>query len=98
MMAVGSNDGTIKLWDAKTGKRLQTLDDDSELVHSAADQTPYKPNTQVSLADGWVTFGGQKLIRLPLEYRQFSCSATKDGTLALGYDDGRVFIVAFRTD
>ncbi|KAJ5647182.1 hypothetical protein N7490_003554 [Penicillium lividum] len=97
-VASGSRDQTIKLWDAKTGKELQTLEGHSNSVASVVGQNSYKPNPQVSIANDWIVFRNKNLIWLPAEYRTFYCSAIQDGTLALGYTNGRVFIIGFRTD
>lgn len=104
-VASGSYDKTIKLWDATTGKEQQTLEGHSGSVqltgwdssgafsHAALNQ----PNPQLSLTHNWVSFGGERLLWLPSEYRSFSCSDTKGGLLALGYDNGRVIIIGFYT-
>jgi WD40 repeat protein len=43
MVASGSNDGTIKLWDAKTGSELQTVEGYSRSVQSVA----FSPDSQM---------------------------------------------------
>jgi hypothetical protein len=55
----------------------------------------HKANSRIFVAEDWVVFGNEKALWLPFEYRQPSCSAIKDDTLALGYNDGRVSIVVF---
>ena len=97
-MASGSYDNTIKLWDGQTGKELQTLKGHSDSVASVVGQSSYKPKPQVSIANDWIAFRNENLIWLPAEYRKFHSSAIQDGTLALGYANGTVFIVGFRTD
>ncbi|PIG69509.1 G-protein beta WD-40 repeats containing protein, partial [Aspergillus arachidicola] len=78
----GSDDKTIKLWDAKTGMELQM----------------FKGNSYpVTLSNTWVALGGEDLIWLPFEYRDFTCYAVKDATLVLGHRNGCVSIVAFHT-
>jgi WD40 repeat protein len=97
-VASGSDAKTIKLWDAKTGKELQTLEGHSGSVASVVGQSSYKPNPQVSIANDWIAFRNENLIWLPAEYRKFHRSAIQHGSLSLGYTNGRVFIVGFRTD
>lgn len=98
-LASGSDDHTIKLWDAITGKERQTLEGHSSQVRSVA----FSPDgqtvcPQVSLANDWVSLGGEKLLWLPSDYRSFSCSATtQGGILALGCGDGHVVTVGFCT-
>ncbi|KAI9034767.1 WD40 repeat domain-containing protein, partial [Aspergillus affinis] len=102
-IASGSYDGTIKLWNAETGEQRQTKEDSSILVHAVAlyarDGIHVNPTSDlratphISLADHWVRFGGEKVLWLPSEYRQFSCFATNEDVLALGYRNGRVFII-----
>jgi WD40 repeat protein len=53
----------------------------------------FKP--QASLSNNWVALAGENLLWLPPEYRQYSCLAFKDATLALGYGDRRVSILGF---
>jgi WD40 repeat protein len=97
-VASGSDDKTIKLWDAKTGKELQTLEGHSDSVASIIGQSLYNPNPQVSMANDWIAFDNESLIWLPAKYCKFNCSAIQNGTLALGYPNGRVFHRWFLTD
>ncbi|KAL2829877.1 hypothetical protein BJY01DRAFT_227656 [Aspergillus pseudoustus] len=93
-MASGSYDKTIKLWDTKTGSQIRTREGHSNLLTSVAstDET----NFQIAVDDNWVIFAGERLLWLPSYYRQFTCSSTLNGTLALGYSDGRVLIMGFQ--
>jgi WD40 repeat protein len=92
-LASASFDNTIKLWDITTGMHRQTLEDHSDSVYAVLNEP--KSNFQVSLSNAWITLGGENLLWLPSEYRGFVCHAVKDATLALGYRDGRVFIIEF---
>ncbi|KAJ5663963.1 hypothetical protein N7507_004694, partial [Penicillium longicatenatum] len=83
-VASGSSDNTIKLWDARMGKELQTLEGHADSF--------------VGQINDWIAFRNENLIWLPAEYRKFPCSAIQDGNLALGYPNGRVFIICFRAD
>ncbi|KAL4787985.1 WD40-repeat-containing domain protein [Aspergillus varians] len=109
-LASGSYDTTIKLWDVNTGKELQTLTGHSGSVTllansltakehplSHGDPIPSNFKPQVYLSDNWVSLAGKNLLLLPPAYRQYSCSAVKDGTLCLGYGDGRVLIIGLHT-
>lgn len=88
-VASGSVDKTVKLWDATTGQGRQTLESHSNSWSVAP---------QVSFTNDWVAFGSENVLWIPYEYRPFSCSATQDGSLTLGYGNGRVFTVGFCTD
>ncbi|KAJ6023799.1 NACHT and WD40 domain protein [Penicillium herquei] len=102
-IASASDDNSIKLWNVETGEQCHALEGHSDLAQAVAfhsrdgihvSPTPYSQDMpQVWLANHWVRFGGEDVLWLPSEYRQFSCSATKEGTLALGYPNGRVFII-----
>ncbi|KAJ5895331.1 hypothetical protein N7495_007022 [Penicillium taxi] len=98
IVASDSIDNTIKLWDAKTGKELQTSEGHSYSVESVASQKSSKPDPQVSIANEWVAFRKKNLIWLPVEYRDFSCSAIQGNSLTLGYPNGTVCILGFHTD
>ncbi|KAL4770350.1 hypothetical protein BDW60DRAFT_193079, partial [Aspergillus nidulans var. acristatus] len=50
---------------------------------------------QVTLSNNWIYIAGERLICLPPEHRQFSSSAVKGATIALGYYDGRVLVIGF---
>ncbi|KAL4893708.1 putative wd40 protein [Aspergillus ambiguus] len=77
-----SPDSQIILWNTATGEQLQTLEGHSGLAAS-----------QISLADQWVYMKGEKVLWLPSEYCGFSCFSAKEGALALGYPNGRVFVI-----
>ncbi|EED11823.1 WD repeat-containing protein, putative [Talaromyces stipitatus ATCC 10500] len=66
-------------------------------LHHNCGLTSYSINPQISLSNNWVALGGENLLWLPPEHRQFETSAVKDATLALGYSDGRVSIIGFHT-
>ncbi|KAJ5718775.1 hypothetical protein N7488_004421 [Penicillium malachiteum] len=101
-LASGSDDHTIKLWDTATGTQRQTLKGHSDRVHSVASSLNTAPektygDAQISLSETWISLGGENLLWLPVEFRSFTCQAVKDATLALGYQDGRVWVTNFYT-
>lgn len=95
----GSNDKTIKLWDAQTGSELQTLEGHSNSVVSAASfgytQMEHEQDSQISVEDSWVCLRGKSVIWLPPEFRGPQCHAIKHDVLALGYPTGRVLVIGF---
>ncbi|KAL2856070.1 hypothetical protein BJX68DRAFT_279544 [Aspergillus pseudodeflectus] len=104
MVASGSYDSTIKLWDVKTGSELQALKGHSRLAPSVAstmrarkhhDNISHNLEFHVSVSDNWVMLAGENILWLPPEHRRFTASAVTDATLALGYSDGRVSIIGF---
>ncbi|KAL2849869.1 WD domain protein [Aspergillus pseudoustus] len=54
-----------------------------------------KPINKPSLqGDQWISFRGRRELWLPPDYRP-SCSAVKDGAIALGCDNGRIHVIMF---
>ncbi|KAF5858595.1 hypothetical protein ETB97_003988 [Aspergillus alliaceus] len=101
-----SHNSTIMLWNTMTGVELQNLKDHSPWVGSVAfspdgqvpgshDDTATKQNFQLIKSDDWVEFEGEKVLWLPSDYRDDFSSAMSDANLALGYPDGKVFIIGF---
>ena len=100
-MVSGSDGQTIQLWDAQTGKELQTFRDNTDSVTSIVGHSSGQPGPQVSVANGWVSFGNENLIWLPAEFRSFNCLAMRHGRhgrLALGYPNRALVIFGFRND
>ncbi|KAL4778102.1 hypothetical protein BJX76DRAFT_162903 [Aspergillus varians] len=101
MLASGSDDHTIKLWDTKTGSEIRTLEGHSSWVQSVVfsadgqDGQPVGPSFQISVDNDWVSFAGERILWLPVKYRPFSCSIIQNDTLCLGYANGRVSIMGF---
>ncbi|KAL2782618.1 hypothetical protein BJX66DRAFT_331084 [Aspergillus keveii] len=89
-----SADETIKLWDAKTGSEIRTLESHSDSVRSVAFSAD-GPNWEIAIDGNLVFFSGERHLWLPPYHRHFTCSSTLNGTLALGYGDGRVLIIRF---
>ncbi|KAL2782616.1 WD40-repeat-containing domain protein [Aspergillus keveii] len=93
-VASGSYDRMIKLWDAKTGLEVRTLQCHRNWVRAvafSADGT----NFLIAVDKNWVFFAGERVLWLPSYHRHFTCSSTLNGTLALGYGDGRVSVIEF---
>ncbi|KAJ6088705.1 hypothetical protein N7486_009966 [Penicillium sp. IBT 16267x] len=103
-LASGSGDKIIS-WDMATGTQRQTLEGHLDSVTSIAfyldrltpalEKAP--GNFQLTISGNWICLKDENLLWLPAEYRSFTCQAVKDGTLALGYEDGRVLVLGFRT-
>ncbi|PWY68063.1 hypothetical protein BO94DRAFT_560973 [Aspergillus sclerotioniger CBS 115572] len=97
LLASGSIDNTIKLWDPATGALKHTLSTDGsfdiQICYESFSSNPSARVTEVSLQEGrWVTIQGQRELWLPPNYRP-SSSAVKDGTMALGCIYGRVTMI-----
>ncbi|KAJ5761777.1 vegetative incompatibility protein HET-E-1 [Penicillium nucicola] len=97
-VASSSYDKTIKLWDAQTGKELQSLEGCSDSVSSIVGRISSQSNPHISVANDWVAFGNENLIWLPVEHRYFICSDVRHDRLALGYSRGNVLIMGFRNN
>lgn len=95
----GSDDNTIKLWDAQTGSELQSLQSHSDYVTYAFlgnFRVEHKQGSHISVESSWVCFRGERVIWLPPELREPSCRAINHDILALGYLNGLVLIIRFR--
>jgi WD40 repeat protein len=67
----GSDDETVRLWDAATGAPLQTLEGHT-LFNSVAFDSKLSP--ALFIANNWVVEGETNILWLPPDYRQ-SCEA-----------------------
>ncbi|KAF1809453.1 WD40 repeat-like protein [Eremomyces bilateralis CBS 781.70] len=56
-----------------------------------------QPTSQPSafIEDEWVWYGGERILWLPLEYQQSTCTAVHGSTVAFGYSSGQVLIIGF---
>ncbi|KAF2726888.1 hypothetical protein EJ04DRAFT_452438, partial [Polyplosphaeria fusca] len=93
-----------KVWDARSGECLQTLEGHSDYVTSldaqsttttAAINSETRPVQHQSIAldsaGTWITCDSENLLRIPSEYRPF-CSAVSGDTIAIGVGNGRVWM------
>lgn len=114
LLASGSDDKTIKLWDSSTGSLKHTISADG-IVRNIEFSLPYlvtnlgtfsiqawyesflldSSETKIVLSlqeDRWVTIRGERELWLPPDY-QVTSSAVKDNSIALGFRNGRVYII-----
>jgi WD40 repeat protein len=94
LVASGSNDNTVRLWDAGTGAGLQTLEGHNDYVCSVAFSSDGKLADQLSLNGDWVILNGQKVLWLPPDYRPVRV-AIYNGVMAAGCSSGRIFFLKF---
>jgi WD40 repeat protein len=105
VLASGSFDKTVRLWDAGTGVALQTLEGHSGWVSSVAfwDDIPgVRPqslqgtvSSQVMPVDvkrDWVTLNGQETLWLPPDYRP-GAFAVSNSVTAIGCRSGRILFL-----
>ena len=86
-LASGSEDRTVRLWDASTGELRQTLRGHSDWVWSEA-------NVELSILDKqWAFFRVKRVLWLPPDFRPI-CLAFRAGTLALGGSPGGVSFIS----
>ena len=102
-LASASYDGTVRVWDAATGTALRTLADHGKATmdslwiqpHPSGDSYPHRHTRPApSLDNGWIKVDGQRIVRLPHDYRPMSTKVHND-TIAVGCASGYVLIVRF---
>ncbi|KAH8674859.1 hypothetical protein BGZ60DRAFT_562931 [Tricladium varicosporioides] len=91
----GSNDETVRLWDAVTGAALQTLEGHSDGVNSVAFSSDGNLLPTLRVSDYWVAEGEANILWLPPDYRS-TCEAIWDQTIVLGHSSGRLLFLQFR--
>jgi WD40 repeat protein len=91
LVASGSVDGTVRLWDTATGApRGELLEGHSSSVNSVA----FSPDGKLVTVSDWVTKDAEKLLWLPLDYRA-TCGDVLGGLLVLGHLSGAISFVEF---
>jgi WD40 repeat protein len=91
----GSFDGTVRLWDAATGKALQTLEGHSSSVNSVAFSPDGNLLLTLRVSYYWVVEGKANILWLPPDYRS-TCEAIWDQTVVLGHSSGRLSFLQLR--
>jgi WD40 repeat protein len=93
----GSDDQTVRLWDAATGAALQTLKGHTSLVRSVAFSPDGKLLPILQVSDHWILEGDTNILWLPPDYRQ-SNSATWNRNLVIGHSSGRISFFCFEKE
>jgi WD40 repeat protein len=91
----GSDNRTVRLWDAATGALQQTLEGHTSWVKSVAFSPDGKLLPFLLVSNHWVVKGDTNIIWLPPNYRQ-TCSATWNESLVIGHSSGRVSFFCFK--
>lgn len=85
----GSNDRTVRLWDAATGALQQTLEGHSSGVYSVAFSPDGKHNPTLHVSGEWLVEGTASYLWLPTNYRP-TCEAIWGRIVVLGHSSGRL--------
>jgi len=91
----GSDDGTVRLWDAVTGAPLQTLEGHSGWVNSVAFSLDGKLLPILQVSNHWVVEDNTNILWLLPDYRE-TCSVTRNGSLVIGHSSGRISFLYFK--
>ncbi|KAK4096064.1 hypothetical protein N658DRAFT_532103 [Parathielavia hyrcaniae] len=105
LVASGSDDKTVKIWDAATGTCTQTLEGHSgshhtsNLITSWSGDEEHLPHQNYGIgSDGrWIVRGSENWLWLPPGCRP-GCSAGAASTIAIGCTSGRVLIMMLPAD
>jgi WD40 repeat protein len=94
----GSDDGTVRLWDAATGAALQTLEGRTGSVWSVASSPDGKLLPVLRVSEHWVVEGDRNILWLPPDYRlsHSSLSATWNRNFVIGHSSGRSSFFRFK--
>ena len=90
----GSDDGTVRLWDAATGALQQPLERYSSWVTSVAFSPDGKLLPSLRVSSDWVVEGTSNILWLPPDYLP-TCEAIWNGIIVLGYLSGRISLFTF---
>jgi WD40 repeat protein len=91
LVASGSDDNTVRLWEAATGApHGEPLKGHSDCVRSVA----FSPDGKLVTVSDWVTKDAEKLLWLPPDYRA-TCGDVWDSLLVLGHSSGAVSFFQF---
>ncbi|OCK73180.1 hypothetical protein K432DRAFT_313490, partial [Lepidopterella palustris CBS 459.81] len=105
-LATSSWDKTVKIWDASSGKCLQTLEIGWTLFNISFDATGSYLHTEIapqyqggglSSDRAWITYNSENVVWLPSEYRP-SCSAVSATTVGMGVGSGKVWMCSFNVE
>jgi WD40 repeat protein len=91
----GSDDNTVRLWDAATGAALQTLEGHTSRVTSVAFSPDGKLLPILQISNPWAVEGDTNIIWLPPDYREI-CLATWNRNLVIGHSSGRISVIGFK--
>jgi hypothetical protein len=106
LVASGSDDNIVRLWDAGTGAALQTLEGHSSAVNSVTFwgdvtgvapqllQGTFSPQVTVDVKGDWVTLNREETLWLPPDYRPHVV-AIYNRVIAIGCSSGRIFLLHF---
>jgi WD40 repeat protein len=93
----GSDDKTVRLWDAATGAPLQTLKGHTDSVRSVTFSPDGKVvNTPLLVSNEWIVEKDVKILWLPSDHRSPTCRAVWNRNLVLGYQSGRLSLFGFQ--
>jgi WD40 repeat protein len=91
----GSDDQTVRLWDATTGAALQTLEGHSITVSSVAFSPDGNLLPTLRVSSYWVAEGEANILWLPPDYRS-TCDTIWDQTVVLGHSSGGLSFLEFK--
>ncbi|KAF2405648.1 hypothetical protein EJ06DRAFT_553000, partial [Trichodelitschia bisporula] len=89
------------LWDAGSGKALQTLEGQSDINAVAfsldGKQSPGSGSDppRFRIVGEWIIIGAEELLWLPVEYRRPEAVAIHGDKIGFGYSSGRVLCMEF---
>ena len=95
LVVSGSDDQTVRLWDAATGALLQTLEGHTVSAFSEAFALARKQSTILQVSIHWIREGDANILWLPSEYRKTD-SATWNRSLVIGHSSGRISFFCFK--